>query len=187
VAGPALIVTTGSGVLVSEDGALSFTSGTGLPEGTPHGLAVSSFFAKDPVLFTAVGCAGVFRSADGGRTWNPAGLDGQSVRDIVWLGPILYAASRRGPLPQRRRRPEVGAGRGLAARPAIQILFPLAPTAASRPSSPPKTGSSTPRTAARTGRRSGAPEDRVLRLATFPPPTAEDAQVTSEDGVGSMK
>jgi len=94
--GPALIVTTGHSVLVSQDGAASFTSGAGLPDGTPHGLAVSSFFARDPVLFTAVGSAGVFRSADGGRSWNPAGLEGRSVRDLVWLGPILYAATDEG-------------------------------------------------------------------------------------------
>src|SRR6202007_1819584 len=70
--GPALVVTTGHGVLVSQDGATSFASGVGLPEGAPQALALSSFFARDPVLFTSVSGAGVFRSGDGGRTWERA-------------------------------------------------------------------------------------------------------------------
>src|SRR5262249_47552206 len=91
--GPALVVTTGHPVLVSGDGGASSTSGVGLPDGGPAALAVSSFFIRDPVLFAAVGAEGVFRSGDGGRTWASAGLAGVAVRDLVWLGPILYAAS----------------------------------------------------------------------------------------------
>jgi photosystem II stability/assembly factor-like uncharacterized protein len=168
--GPALIVTTGSGVLVSEDIAMSFRSGTGLPEGTPHGLAVSSFFAKDPVLFTAVGSAGVFRSADGGRTWAPAGLDGKSVRDIVWLGPILYAATDEG----LYRSDDVGQkwvlAVGLAARPATQILFPLAPDSGLEAFLANEDGIVHTADGGAHWKAAGAPEDRVLRLATFPPP-----------------
>ena len=168
--GPALIVTTGSGVLVSEDGAMSFRSGTGLPDGTPHGLAVSSFFAKDPVLFTGVGSAGVFRSADGGRTWSPAGLEGQSVRDLVWLGPILYAATDEG----LYRSDDVGKkwvlAVGLGARPAIQILFPLAPDSGLEAFLANEDGIVHTADGGAHWKAAGAPEDRVLRLATFPPP-----------------
>jgi photosystem II stability/assembly factor-like uncharacterized protein len=168
--GPALIVTTGGGVLVSGDGALSFTSGTGLPAGTPHGLAVSSFFAKDPVLFTAVGSAGVFRSADGGSTWNSAGLDGKSVRDLVWLGPILYAATDEG----LYRSDDVGQkwvlAVGLAARPATQILFPLAPDSGLEAFLANEDGIVHTADGGAHWKAAGAPEDRVLRLATFPPP-----------------
>jgi len=168
--GPALIVTTGSGVLVSEDGAMSFRSGIGLPEGTPHGLAVSSFFAKDPVLFTGVGSAGVFRSADGGRTWSPAGLEGQSVRDLVWLGPILYAATDEG----LYRSDDVGKkwvlAVGLAARPATQILFPLAPDSGLEAFLANEDGIVHTSDGGAHWKAAGAPEDRVLRLATFPPP-----------------
>ena len=168
--GPALIVTTGSGVLVSEDGALSFTSGTGLPEGTPHGLAVSSFFAKDPVLFTAVGSAGVFRSADGGRTWSPAGLDGNSVRDIVWLGPILFAATDEGLFRSDDAGKKWVLAASLAARPAIQILFPLSPDSGLEAFLANEDGILHTADGGAHWKAVGAPEDRVLRLATFPPP-----------------
>jgi len=168
--GPALIVTTGSGVLVSEDGALSFRSGTGLPEGTPHGLAVSGFFAKDPVLFTAVGSAGVFRSADGGQTWNPAGLEGRTVRDIVWLGPILFAAADEGLFRSDDAGQKWVLASGLAARPASQILFPLAPDSGLEAFVATEDGIVHTVDGGAHWKPAGAPEDRVLRLATFPPP-----------------
>jgi len=168
--GPALIVTTGSGVLVSQDGALSFRSGTGLPEGTPHGLAVSGFFAKDPVLFTAVGSAGVFRSADGGQTWNPAGLEGRTVRDIVWLGPILFAAADEGLFRSDDAGQKWVLASGLAARPASQILFPLAPDSGLEAFVATEDGIVHTVDGGAHWKPAGAPEDRVLRLATFPPP-----------------
>ena len=168
--GPALIVTTGSGVLVSQDGALSFSAGTGLPEGAPHGLAVSGFFAKDPVLFTAVGSAGVFRSADGGHTWNPAGLEGRTVRDIVWLGPILFAAADEGLFRSDDAGQKWVLASGLAARPASQILFPLAPDSGLEAFVATEDGIVHTVDGGAHWKPAGAPEDRVLRLATFPPP-----------------
>ena len=137
---------------------------------TPFTPAVSSFFAKDPVLFTGVGTAGVFRSADGGRTWSPAGLEGQSVRDLVWLGPILYAATDEG----LYRSDDVGKkwvlAVGLAARPAIQILFPLAPDSGLEAFLANEDGIVHTADGGAHWKAAGAPEDRVLRLATFPPP-----------------
>lgn len=168
--GPALIVTTGSGVLVSEDGAMSFLSGTGLPEGAPHGLAVSSFFSKDPVLFTAVGSAGVFRSADGGRTWSPAGLEGNNVRDIVWLGPILFAATDEGLFRSDDAGKKWVPAASLATRPAIQILFPLSPDSGLEAFLANEDGILHTSDGGAHWKAVGAPEDRVLRLATFPPP-----------------
>ncbi len=94
--GPALVMATGRGVLVSNDGAATFTGpGQGLPEGPVAALALSSFFGMDPVMFAGMQ-QGVFRSADGGKSWLAAGLAGESVRDLVWFGPILYAATDRG-------------------------------------------------------------------------------------------
>lgn len=168
--GPALIVTTGQGVLVSQDGALSFSAGAGLPEGTPHGLAVSSFFARDPVLFTAVGSAGVFRSADGGRSWNAAGLEGHTVRDLVWLGPILYAASDEGLFRSDDAGQKWVLATGLAARPAIQILFPLSPDSGLEAFLAYEDGILHTTDGGAHWKAAGAPEDRVLTLATFPPP-----------------
>lgn len=167
--GPALIVTTGHGVLVSQDGALSFTSGTGLPDGAPHGLAVSSFFARDPVLFTAVGSAGVFRSADGGRSWKPAGLEGQSVRDLVWLGPILYAATDQGLFRSDDAGQKWVPATGLAARPAAQLIFPLAPDSGLEAFLATDDGIVHTADGGAHWKAAGAPEDRVLCLATFPP------------------
>ena len=70
--------------------------GAGLPAGEVRAMALSSFFAVDPVLFAAVGAKGVYRSSDGGATWTPSGLEGHTVTDLVWLGPFLYAAGDRG-------------------------------------------------------------------------------------------
>jgi photosystem II stability/assembly factor-like uncharacterized protein len=168
--GPALVVTTGHGVLVSQDGAASFTSGAGLPNGPPHGLAVSSFFAKDPVLFTAVGSAGVYRSADGGRSWNPAGLEGHSVRDLVWLGPILYAATDEGLFRSDDAGQKWVLATGLAARPAIQLIFPLAPDSGLEAFLATEDGIVHTADGGAHWKAAGAPEDRVLCLATFPPP-----------------
>jgi photosystem II stability/assembly factor-like uncharacterized protein len=168
--GPALIVTTGHSVLVSQDGAASFTSGAGLPDGTPHGLAVSSFFARDPVLFTAVGSAGVFRSADGGRSWNPAGLEGRSVRDLVWLGPILYAATDEGLFRSDDAGQKWVLATGLAARPAAQLIFPLAPDSGLEAFLATEDGIVHTADGGAHWKAAGAPEDRVLCLATFPPP-----------------
>jgi hypothetical protein len=126
--GPALVLATGKGVRVSHDGASSFApSGSGLPDGEARALALSSFFSRDPVLFAAVGAAGVFRSADGGASWEAAGLEGRRVTDLYWLGPILYAASDAGLF----RSIDLGrnwlpSGEGLSATPS-RLLFPLAP------------------------------------------------------------
>jgi photosystem II stability/assembly factor-like uncharacterized protein len=128
--GPALVLATGTGVRVSMDAASTFTGpGQGLPEGPVGALALSSFFAVDPVIFASVGQEGVFRSGDGGRTWARAGLAGQAVTDLVWLGPILYAVSAQGlhrstDIAQTWSRLGEGLPQGTVTR---RILFPLAP------------------------------------------------------------
>jgi photosystem II stability/assembly factor-like uncharacterized protein len=127
--GPALVVATGRGVMVSMDGGSTFTGpGTGLPEGAVLSIALSSFFVADPVIFAGTVADGVFRSRNGGKTWSPAGLDGQQVSDLVWLGPFLYAATGAGV--QRSEdlgRTWVPLVDGLEGRPVYRLLFPLAP------------------------------------------------------------
>lgn len=167
--GPALVVMTGHGVLVSSDGGASFSSGTGLPPGGPQALAVSSFFARDPVLFTAVGGAGVFRSGDGGQTWMPAGLEGHRVRDLVWLGPILYAATDQGLFRSDNAGQKWTGIPGLAARPSIQIIFPLAPDSGLEAFLATDGGIAHTPDGGAHWKAAGAPEDEVLCLATFPP------------------
>jgi photosystem II stability/assembly factor-like uncharacterized protein len=92
------------------------------------------------------------------------------VRDIVWLGPILYAAADEGLF----RSDDVGQkwvlASGLAARPAAQILFPLAPDSGLEAFLATEDGIVHTADGGAHWKAAGAPEDRVLRLATFPPP-----------------
>lgn len=127
--GPALVAATGRGVLVSLDSGATFSDGgTGLPPGEVRALALSAFFSMDPVLFAGVGAAGVFRSGDRGRTWTAAGLEGETVTDLAWLGPFLYAVTGNGFF----RSEDMGRAwtplkKGLKAAP-TRVLFPLMPT-----------------------------------------------------------
>jgi photosystem II stability/assembly factor-like uncharacterized protein len=168
--GPDLVMATGSGVFVSPDGGRSVRTGTGLPAGPVHALALSSYFAADPVLFAGMS-QGVFRSADGGARWAPAGLEDHVVRDLVWLGPLLYAAADDGLF----RSPDAGAtwakiGEGLKDRSPRRLLFPLAPASGA------EFFLGTDRGVLRTadgGERwqpTGALEEPVLALGTFPAP-----------------
>jgi photosystem II stability/assembly factor-like uncharacterized protein len=128
--GPALVVGTAQGVRVSLDAAQSFAPpGAGLPEGAVGALALSSYYPVDPVLFAAVGDKGLFRSGDGARTWASAGLAGQTVSDLVWMGPLLYAVSNQGfhrsvDLGRTWIRTSEGLPPGTTPR---RMLFPLAP------------------------------------------------------------
>jgi len=126
--GPALVVGTSAGVVVSHDmGDTWAAPGEGLPGSSVEALALSSYFATDPVLFAGVGQRGVYRSRDGGKTWAAVGLQGSRVVDLVWLGPFLYALTEGGLF----RSQDVGdswaaIGRGLSGTPE-GMLFPLAP------------------------------------------------------------
>jgi photosystem II stability/assembly factor-like uncharacterized protein len=75
-----------------------------------------------------VGAGGVFRSGDRGRNWTAAGLDGETVTDLAWLGPFLYAVSGNGVF----RSEDMGKSwtslkKGLDRAP-TRVLFPLMPT-----------------------------------------------------------
>jgi len=170
--GPALVVAGGKGVLVSNDAGASFTGpGTGLPAGEVHALALSSFFAVDPVLFAGVGDQGVFRSSDGGKSWTAAGLAGQAVNDLVWLGPMLYAATGAGLF----RTEDVGKnwtplGEGLKGRAALRLMFPLAPDSGAEAFVGTDQGVFRTTDGGLHWVKAGLGSERVLSLATFPPP-----------------
>ncbi len=131
--GPLLFVATAAGLYVSPDSAANAVrTGTDpagpLPAGPVTALVVSAFFAADPAMVVAVGAEGVFRSADGGRLWSPAGLRGRRVQELTWLGPFLYAATDAGLF----RTEDLGRvwtplSEGLSGREARRLLFPLAP------------------------------------------------------------
>ena len=170
--GPALVMATARGVLVSNDAGATFEGpGAGLPAGDVRAMALSSFFAADPVLFAAVGSSGVHRSSDGGRTWTASGLDGHAVTDLVWLGPFLYAAGSRGLF----RSDDAGKtwsplGEGLQGAVPSRILFPLAPDSGAEAFLGTDRGIFRTADGGARWMATGMKSGRVLALGTFPPP-----------------
>lgn len=172
--GPAFVVATSAGLLFSEDAGATFRkAGETLPPGPVRSFVLSSFFVVDPILFAGVEGTGLFRSADKGRTWAPAGLASQTVTDLVWLGPFLYAVGSGGV--QRTE----DAGRtwtalveGLDGRVPSRIMFPLAPAAGAEAFLATSDGAfHTPDG----GSHWSGPMlkgEAVLCLATYPPPLA---------------
>ncbi len=168
--GPDLVLATANGVFVSPDGGKSFRSGAGLPDGPVEAIALSSYFAVDPVLFAGTS-RGIYRSADAARTWRPAGLVGQAVHDIVWFGPVLYVATDQGVF----RSIDAGGawellGEGLAGRQARRLLFPLAPDSAAEAFVGTDRGVFHTPDGGQHWVSAGDLEEPVLVLATFPPP-----------------
>jgi photosystem II stability/assembly factor-like uncharacterized protein len=169
--GPALVVATGRGVVISEDAARTFRGGgEGLPEGEVQALVVSSFFAVDPVLF-AGGAYGVYRSADAGRTWKATALTGRSIYDLVWLGPFLYAAGDGGFF----RSDDNGQtwttlSTGLPPTTVRRIMFPLAPAAGLEAFVGTDDGIFRTTDGGQRWQRAGLEGRSILALATFPAP-----------------
>jgi photosystem II stability/assembly factor-like uncharacterized protein len=170
--GPALVMGTSKGVLFSRDGALTFDPpGDGLPPGDVTALVLSSFFSIDPVLFAGVDGKGIFRSPDAGRTWVSAGLDGQTVTGLVWLGPFLYAAGDQGV----QRSEDLGRNwtalnEGLKGARPRQLLFPLAPAAGAEAFLATDDGVFPTPDGGLHWTGPGLKGRRVACLATFPPP-----------------
>ena len=170
--GPTLVLATGRGVILSPDAGVTFIGpGEGLPAGAARALALSSYFAVDPVLFAGVGSHGVFRSSDGGRSWAPAGLAGHNVNDLVWLGPLLYAATDQGLFQST----DVGKtwlplGQGITGRAARRLMFPLAPSSGVEAFLGTDQGVYRTPDGGLNWQKSGLADERVLSLATFPPP-----------------
>jgi hypothetical protein len=169
--GPALVVGTARGVFVSQDAGTTFTGpGSGMPPRDARALAMSSFFSIDPVMFAAAGDDGVYRSGDGGRTWTPAGLGGETVTDIAWLGPFLYAVAANGLF----RSEDMGRTwtqfkKGLEAAP-TRFLFPLMPTSGTEVFLGTVNGVYHSGDGGMTWQKSGLAGEPVLCLATFPQP-----------------
>jgi photosystem II stability/assembly factor-like uncharacterized protein len=176
--GPALVVATGRGVLVSQDGGSSFGSpGEGLPAGEVRAIALSSFFSIDPVLFASTGSLGVFHSSDAGRTWSPAGLDGHEVRDLHWLGPFLYAVAEDGIYRTEDLGEEwVRIDEGLRDVSPVKILFPLAPASGAIVFLAAPQGFYLSNDGGMHWGQLAAPRGEPLCLATFPPPDPEAAK-----------
>jgi photosystem II stability/assembly factor-like uncharacterized protein len=168
--GPALVVACDRGVLVSLDEGRSFTGpGSGLPEGPTRAIVLSSFFAADPVLFAAPASGGLFRSSDGGASYTSSGLAGETIGDLVWLGPFLYAAGDTG----FYRSQDTGATwTRLSASPGRprRLLFPLAPAAGLEAFLATDKGLFRTPDAGEHWTPAGFEGQEVLAVATFPPP-----------------
>jgi photosystem II stability/assembly factor-like uncharacterized protein len=168
--GPALVVACDRGVLVTKDEGARFEGpGPGLPGGPIRAIALSSYFAIDPVLFAAPAAGGVFRSSDGGATWTATGLSGEVVGDLVWLGPFLYAAGESG----FHRSQDAGASwTRLAASPGrpSRLMFPLAPAAGLEAFLATDRGLFRTMDAGEHWSPAGFAGQEVITVATFPPP-----------------
>ncbi len=168
--GPALVLATGRGVLVSLDAGASVTGpGEGLPQGEMRALAVSSYFQVDPVMF-AGGKGGLYRSLDGGRSWRFAGLEGREVNDLAWLGPTLYAATDAGV----SRSEDLGGNwvslnQGLKPGRVNRLLFPLLPDSGAVVFAATDHGVYRSDDAGQNWRFAGMKGEDVLQIATFPP------------------
>ncbi|MCS6844742.1 MAG: hypothetical protein NZ528_10570 [Caldilineales bacterium] len=76
---------TSTGVYISDDGGVQWLpSGRGLDETTAATLAFASSGPR--TIYVGTRQRGMYRSADGGHTWEPAGLDGMSVYRVVVSG-----------------------------------------------------------------------------------------------------
>ena len=170
--GPALVMATARGVLVSKDGGATVTGpGSGLPAGEARAIALSSYFIVDPVLFAAVGATGVHRSQDGGLTWVASGLEGQTVTDLVWLGPFLYAASDRGLFrSEDAGRAWTPLGEGLKGVVPSRLLFPLAPDSGAEAFVGTDQGVFRTADGGLRWASAGLKDEHVRCIGTFPPP-----------------
>lgn len=171
--GPALIAGTSQGVFVSPDGGLAFNAASaGLPEGPTTALAISGYFGLDPSILVGVGRDGLYRTADAGAHWKPAGLAGRIVNQLVWLGPLLYAATDAGVF----RSDDLGKiwsplNEGVKDRQAGRLLFPLSPGSGLEVFLGTDIGVYFSSDGGLNWRRTGTElKEPVLALVTFPPP-----------------
>ena len=98
--GPSLFVGTSGGLFHSADGGDDWEKlGDGLPEVAVLSLEVSSYFGIEPIVFAGLAGAGIYRSRDGGESFEPvSGEDWaeQSVRAIYWWKSVLFVGTDEG-------------------------------------------------------------------------------------------
>lgn len=168
--GGAVVAAGGAGlVLTRDEGGSVLGPGEGLPTGPVRAMVLSSYFAADPVIFAAPEAGGVYRSGDGGTKWAPAGLVGERVADLVWLGPFLYAAGASGFYRSEdagRKWSRLSDSPGEPRR----LVFPLAPAAGLEAFLATAQGVFYTADAGQHWRPAGLAGQEVFVVATFPPP-----------------
>jgi photosystem II stability/assembly factor-like uncharacterized protein len=97
--GAVLFVTTDNGLFGSRDGGNTWkAAGEGLPEGPLLSVVASRYFDRDPVAFVGSDGEGLYRSRDGGETFEKLRFPGRRVYDLYWWRASLFAGSDVGPL-----------------------------------------------------------------------------------------
>ena len=156
------------------------------PRGEVRALAAVVVLRRRPRAVRRRRRQGVFRSADGGTTWTPAGLAGQARERPGLAGAVPLRGHRRGPVPQRGRGRELDAAGRRPGRRAAHAASSSRwrRTRARRPSWPPTAASSARRTAASTGSAPGLEGERVLVPRHLPaaPPVPGQARRVTEAG-----
>jgi photosystem II stability/assembly factor-like uncharacterized protein len=96
--GAALFAVTDNGLLGSRDGGHTWKAvGEGLPKTPLLSAAASRYFEHDPVAFVGSDGEGLYRSRDGGETFEKLRFPGRSVYDLYWWRASLFAGSEAGP------------------------------------------------------------------------------------------
>ena len=95
--GPSLFVGTSQGLFHSADGGDDWEKlGSDLPEVAVLSLELSSYFVIEPIVFAGLSGTGIYRSRDGGETFEPVGGEDwaeQSVRVIYWWKSALFVGT----------------------------------------------------------------------------------------------
>jgi photosystem II stability/assembly factor-like uncharacterized protein len=95
--GPALWLATSKGLVRTEDGGKEWSSGAaGLPETALLSLALSRFFVQDPVAFVGTDGEGLFRSRDGGESFQFLHLPARRIYSLYWWEASLFAGTEAG-------------------------------------------------------------------------------------------
>jgi photosystem II stability/assembly factor-like uncharacterized protein len=98
--GPSLFVAASQGLFQTDDGGDSWQRvGDGLPAVPVLSLTLSRFFGVEPIIFVGLDGAGVYRSRDGGKRFEPVGGSAWAKRHvpaIYWWGSSLFAGTDEG-------------------------------------------------------------------------------------------
>jgi photosystem II stability/assembly factor-like uncharacterized protein len=95
--GADLFVTTDNGLFGSRDGGNTWKAvGEGLPKVPLSSVVASSYFDRDPVAFVGSDGEGLYRSRDGGETFEKLRFPGRRVYDLYWWRASLFACTEAG-------------------------------------------------------------------------------------------